>query len=314
MRILITGGTGFIAKNLVEQLSYTHEDKIISLGSKELNLLDTCKVFNFIKDNRFDVVIHTATWDIPKTSINCTKDPTKVLEYNLKMFYNVARCSDCFDKMIYFGSGAEFSREYWIPKMKEDYFDHYVPSDPYGFSKYVMTKYTYAKSQFDKKIYNLRIFGVFGKYEDWKYRFISNACARIVYDLPIIINQNVMFDYLYVDDLVKIVKWFIDRAITLKLPTKYNVYNISSGTVNSLENLAKKIIEISGKKHLQVIIKNEGLGKEYSADNSLFLNEINEFNDAKIKSPFTFTNIDHSIETLYNWYSENKHMINKDEI
>jgi GDP-L-fucose synthase len=36
----------------------------------------------------------------------------------MKMFFNIASCKDYFDKMIYFGSGAEFDPENWIPKMK----------------------------------------------------------------------------------------------------------------------------------------------------------------------------------------------------
>ena len=76
--------------------------------------------------------------------------------------------------MIYFGSGAEFSRKNWIPKMEENYYDKFVPTDQYGFSKYVMNKIT-EKSD---NIYNLRIFGLFGKYDDWRYRFIPNGMLQ----------------------------------------------------------------------------------------------------------------------------------------
>ena len=96
MKILITGGNGFIARNLFEQLN--NEYTVISRNSKELNLSDSSKVFDYIKSNHFDVIIHTATYDAaPKHS---TKDPSKVLEYNLKMFFNIVRCKDYFGKMI----------------------------------------------------------------------------------------------------------------------------------------------------------------------------------------------------------------------
>jgi len=290
MRILITGGAGFIARNLFEQ--FDSEYTVLSLNSKELNLLDFSRIFDYIKSNQFDVVIHTATYDAaPKFS---TKDPAKVLENNLKMFFNIARCKDYFDKMIYFGSGAEFGREYWIPKMKEDYFDQRVPVDQYGFSKYIMTKYT----QLSTNIYNLRLFGVFGKYDDWRYRFIPNTCANAVLNLPISINQNVIFDYLYIDDLIKIVKWFINNK------PKKNVYNVCTGKVYDFKTLAEKIIKISSK-NLDIIIKTEGLGREYSGDNSLLMNELNGFE---------FIPIDKSIEALYDWYDLNKHIIEKDKL
>ncbi len=290
MKILITGGNGFIARNLFEQLD--SEYAVLSLNRKELNLLDSLRVFNCIKSNQFDVIIHTATYDAaPKFS---TKDPAKVLENNLKMFFNIARCKDYFDKMICFGSGAEFGREYWIPKMKENYFDRYVPMDQYGFSKYIMTKYT----QLNSNIYNLRLFAVFGKYDDWRYRFIPNACANAVSNLPIVINQNVIFDFLYIDDLIKIVKWFVNNK------PKKNVYNVCTGKVYDSKTLAEKIIKISSK-NLDIITKTEGPGREYSGDNSLLLNELKDFE---------FTSIDESIKALYDWYDLNKRIIEKDKL
>ena len=290
MKILITGGAGFIARNLAEQLN--NEYTVSSLDVKELDLLDSLKVFDCIKSNKFDVVIHTATYDV--VARFSTKDPAKVLENNLKMFFNIARCKDYFGKMIFFGSGAEFGRENWIPKMKEDYFDKHIPTDQYGFSKYMMTKY----AQLNKNIYNLRLFGVFGKYDDWRTRFIPNACCHAVLNLPIRINQNKYFDFLHIDDLVKIVKWFIDNK------PKNNVYNICTGNVNDFKTLAEKIIKISGK-NLDIDIKTEGLGREYSGDNTLLISELKDFK---------FSSIDDKLKDLYNWYNSNKNIIKKDEL
>lgn len=290
MRNFITGATGFIGRNLKEQLDESYE--LFTPTSSELDLLDERSVSDYLKKHQFDVIIHTATYDAaPKHS---TKDKSKVLEYNLKMFFNIARCKDYFDKMIYFGSGAEFNRENWTPKMKEDYFDQHVPADQYGFSKYIMTKY----AQISSNIYNLRLFGVFGKYDDWRVRFISNACCSAVLNLPIRINQNVFFDHLYIDDLVKIIKWFINNK-----PQK-NVYNVCTGNVYDFKTLAEKIIKISGKK-LDIVIKTKGLGREYSGDNSLLLDELNDFK---------VTLIDESLKALYHWHDLNKHIIEKDKL
>ena len=275
IKILITGGTGFVAKNLFEQLK--GEYKIVSLGSKELNLLDSTKVYTYIKRNKFDVIIHTATYDAaPKHS---KKNPNIVLENNLRMFFNIVRCKEFFGKMIYFGSGAEFDREHWVPKMAEDYFDKFVPQDQYGYSKYLMTKYTLLNSE----IYNLRLFGVFGKYDDWRTRLISNVCHDVMMNLSPKIEQNKYYDFLYIDDLVKIVKWFIENK------PKKSIYNVCTGKTIDFETIAKKIIKISGKK-LELKIKKGGIGKEYSGDNSLLLNEL---------KGFEFTQLDYSLKSLY---------------
>jgi len=289
-KILITGGAGFIARNLSEQLN--NEYAISSIDVRGLNLLDFSKVFNYIKKNQFDVVIHTATYDaLVRFS---TKDPEKILENNLKMFFNIVRCKDYFDKMIYFGSGAEFCRENWISGMKEDYFDKYVPTDQYGFSKYIMTKY----AQLNNNIYNLRLFSVFGKYSDWRTRFIPNICCCAVMNSPIRIEQNKFYDFLSVDDLVKIVKWFIDNK------PKNNIYNVCTGEVIDFKTLAEKIIKISGK-DLDINIKIDGLGREYSGDNSLLMDELKDFQ---------FSPICDKIKDLYDWYDSNKHIIKKSEL
>ncbi len=285
MKILITGGNGFIARNISEQLKEKYS--VLLANRHELDLLDSSEVFDYIRKNQPNIIIHTATYDAaPK---NTTKDPGKVLENNLKMFFNIARCKDYFNKMVYFGSGAEYSRKHWKPKMREDYFDKHVPEDQYGFSKYVMTKNALSINN----IYNLRLFGVFGKHDDWRTRFIPNACSQAALNLPIKINQNVFYDYLYVNDLVKIVEWFINNK------PKKKVYNICSGKVYDHKSLAEKIIKASGR-DLEIKIETKVLGREYSGDNSLLLNELKNF---------SFTPIDEAIKSLYHWHDKNREVL-----
>tara|TARA_Y100000034_G_scaffold136620_1_gene214185 strand:- start:2510 stop:3379 length:870 start_codon:yes stop_codon:yes gene_type:complete len=282
MKILITGGNGFIARNLFEQLKDDYS--VFSVNRQELNLLNSSEVFDYLRKNEFNVVIHAATYDAaPKHS---TKNPAKVLENNLKMFFNLARCKDYFDKMIYFGSGAEYDREHWKPRMKEGYFDQYVPMDQYGLSKYVMTKCALSNN----KIINLRLFAVFGKYDDWQVRIISNICHSAAYNLPIAINQNKYYDFLHIDDLVKIVKWFINNK------PREKVYNVCTGNVIDFKTLTEKIIKISGKK-LEIIIKTKELGKEYSGDNTLLLSELKDFE---------FISPNDAIKELYDWYNQKR--------
>ena len=251
-------------------------------------MLDSKKVYELFTKERFDIIIHGATYDAaPEFS---DKNPNLVLEKNLRMFFNIARCSEFFEKMIYFGSGAEFNRENWVPKMSEDYFDEHIPTDQYGYSKYLMNKHSLKSSN----IYNLRLFGVFGEYDDWRYRFISNACCKAVLDMPIKMRFNSVFDYLYIDDLAKAVKWVVGSEV------KYKNYNICTGKSFSYLSLAEKIQEISGKK-LEIIIENDTGEYEYSGDSSRFCSE----------SGIKFTNIDKSLEKIYSWCEKNKDIINK---
>jgi UDP-glucose 4-epimerase len=285
IKILITGGNGFIAQSLLKDFKNKYD--VICLGRDQLDLLDSEQVRQYITEGSFDVVIHAATYDAAPAFT--TKDPSKVLENNLKMFFNIARCSKFFGKMLYFGSGAEFGRENWIPQMSESYFDSHIPSDQYGLSKYIMTKHTEQSSN----IYNLRLFGIAGEWDDWRYRFISLACCKAVFNMPITYRQNVFFDFLYIEDLVYICEWFM-----LNEP-EHKIYNVCNGTSIDYQTLAEKIRSISNK-DLEVEADTHGLNTEYSGNNSLLLKELLDYK---------FTSADEYIPRMYEWTLRNQHTI-----
>ena len=179
--------------------------------------------------------------------------------------------------------------------MKETYFDIHVPADSYGFYKYVCSRY--LESVDDSVV--LRIFGCYGKHEDYEIRFISNAICKAVFDLPITItNKNVFFDYLHVNDLVRIIEYFIENR------GKYKYYNATPDRSIDLLTLAHKIRSISGK-NSDIVIKNEGLGPEYSGDNSRLKEEL---------KTARFTSIDDGLRDIYKWYQDNKNLIDYDKI
>ena len=128
MKILITGTNGFIGRNLLEHFQNKYEF-VSSPKRNELNILDSDAVENYIKRNKFDIVIHCC---VTLTSI----------EENLKMYFNLEKMSDFYGKLICIGSGAEFDKRNYIPKMTEEYFNKHIPSklDIYGYSKYIIAQ------------------------------------------------------------------------------------------------------------------------------------------------------------------------------
>jgi len=290
MKILLTGGSGFFGRNIFEQLKHKYD--ILNPSSTELNLMDKAAVDKYISSNAFDIVIHSAWWNSTR---NSNKDLTKCYENNLGMFTNVTENSSSFGKILYFGTGAEYgSREHYLPKMTEDYYGKYGPGEESVRAKHDMMKIASQKPN----IINLRAFAVFGKYEDWEIRYISNAICKTIFDLPITIKRNVFFDYMYIDDLVKITDWFINSE------THYNVYNVCTGKTIDLLSLANIVLKIAHKK-LPVVVNAPGLNPEYSGDNSRLMKEIGNF---------VFSDLESDIAKLYAWYLANKNLIDRNKL
>ncbi|GAV22607.1 NAD-dependent epimerase/dehydratase family protein [Carboxydothermus pertinax] len=283
MKIFITGGTGFIGRNLVEKLSKTYF--VYAPSRKELDLTDEEKTRKFIKENKFDVIVHCAT----KPGHRNAKDPTNIFYTNVLMFLNILKNHEYFGKLIFLSSGAIYDQRFYKPKMTEEYFGEHIPVDETGLSKYVCAK---LLENLPNSV-ELRPFGVFGKYEDYAIRFISNAICKAIFDLPITIKKNRKFDYIFIDDLVNIIEYFILNN------SKYKAYNVTPDNSVELLEIARKILQIS-KKSLPIIIKENGMGIEYSGNNERLKKEIPDLK---------FTEIDMALEKLYYWYLENKDKI-----
>ncbi|WP_425806397.1 NAD-dependent epimerase/dehydratase family protein [Desulfitobacterium sp. Sab5] len=282
--ILLVGASGFMGRNLKEFLEKENElYDIYAPTSHEFDISDERAVKKQLEKRHYDVIIHAAVFN-PRVASN--KDSSKELDKNLRMFFNFERYQKLFGKMLYFGSGAEFDKRREISMINEENAGNGIPTTDYGLYKYI----TNRSIQHSENIYNLRIFGLFGKYENWKRTFISGACCKAVKNLPITIRQNVYFDYLYIDDFCKIVEWFINHDV------RHKVYNVTSGKTINLLAIANIIKKISGKE-LPIYVCKEGLANEYSASNERLLKEIGSFK---------FLPMDEAISDLYVWYYNHK--------
>lgn len=284
----MTGAGGFIGRNLLKRLGGKYE--ILAPAREELNLLDGKVVEDYLKRYRFDVVIHSANTN----NFSYRMDDYDILDRNLRMFYHLEKNNGLYGKMLYFGSGAQYSSQHYIPHMREEYFGTFLPTDPYGFAKYTMSRIVDSS----RNIYDLRLFGVYGPYEQWQRRFISNALCRVIKGMPITISQNVYFDYLHVYDLCRIVEWFIEND------PKHHAYNVCCGDSVDLRSIADKIMDLAGS-DVEIIVAREGYKPEYSGSNDRLLEELGEF---------AFTPLEKGIKELYEFYLENKEEINPEQL
>lgn len=285
-KILLTGGNGFIGKNIQESF-LAQKYEIIAPRSFELDLIDTKCVDNFFEDKFFDVVIHAGA----KPGHRNAKDCTDLFYSNVRMFENLERHKDKFNKFIHLGSGAIYDMYSNVNNaVEEDIFKN-IGEDNHSFCKYVIQKQIENLDNF----VTLNLFGIFGKYEDWEIRFISNAICKTLSDMPITIKQNRKFSYLFVEDLMPVLEFFIENNV------KYKVYNVVPDEKTELIELANILKKISGK-NIEIKIAKDGFGLDYTGNNS------------RLKSEFTkikFTKLEQAVSALYNYYNDNLKNLDK---
>ena len=131
MRILVTGGCGFIGKNLIQRLVKKHNVMCLdnNLTSSIEDTVNDCEyIFGNTKDcmmlahNNYDLIFHLGEYSRVERSF---EDIDIVFENNWNSIYQVLKLAkDCNAKLIYAGSSTKFGNK-----------DNYKES-PYAFTKY----------------------------------------------------------------------------------------------------------------------------------------------------------------------------------
>jgi GDP-L-fucose synthase len=219
MNILITGGNGYIAQSFYNNFKDKYNVTTITRQTFDLINYDaTCEWFN---EREFDVVLHTAI----AGGSRLQQDDSVVLQKNLAMYNNLYVNRHNFKKLISFGSGAEI----------------FMKDTPYGISKNKIAESILNTENF----YNLRIFNVFDENE-LPTRFIKANITRYIKKEPMIIHTNKVMDFIYMQDLISTVEYYINKADPIKdvnccYEEKYTLKTIAN-MINSLDSQKVPII------------------------------------------------------------------------
>jgi nucleoside-diphosphate-sugar epimerase len=285
LKILVTGGAGFIGRHLVDFLLDNHKVTIydnlsnsskvnikylIKKGAKfvHADILDYEKLQNSCIG--FDLIIHLAAKSDVVDSIIHPEITNKV---NILGSENVIKC--CIEnkiKKLIFASSSAVYDESKVP-IKENAKTN--PVSPYGKSKLEVEKQI-KKISIEHGIdaISLRMFNVFGvgqndKYYGVVFKFIENVSK----DLPIVINGDgeQTRDFVGIVDIVEA----FNCAIKNIQGKRGDVYNIGTGRAITINELVKMILKISGKK-IKVENKNQNASEiKFSvADVTLAKNEL----------------------------------------
>jgi len=251
MKVLVTGGAGFIGSNIVDELiDKGHQVTVVdnlSTGKKE-NLNDQAKFYQLdireqeleevFKENEITHVIHHAAQIDVQHSI---KDPLFDAQNNILGTINLLECCIAYnvEKIIYASSAAVYGEPDYLPVDEE----HPIKAmSPYGISKHTPEHYI----KMYKELYNLkytifRYANVYGPRQDPKGEggvvsiFVDKMLAE---ESPVIFGDGKQTrDFIHVYDIVK--------ANLLALEKGDNILvNISTENRDSVNDLVDYLNEI----------------------------------------------------------------------
>lgn len=283
MKILVTGGAGFIGRHLVKNLIKNNQilvyDNLSNSSDKDrISLVD--KGVKFLKGDILDydvlcefsknvnVVIHLAAMiNVNESVIN----PEFTKKVNVDGTANVLKCciKNKIKKIIFASSAAVYGDSKEIPINENSTTN---PQSPYGQSKLDAEKIIVKTCQENNIDYIIfRMFNVYGKGQNTQYAgVITKFLENIRDDNPLVIygDGEQTRDFVSINDVVEA----FDCATKLH---KNGTYNIASGKSLSINELAQIMLEVFGKK---LEIKHKEMKKDeikYSvADVSLAKNKL----------------------------------------
>jgi len=265
MKVLVTGGAGFIGSNLVHAL--INDDRITAV--KVLDNLETGRFanisifknhpkFEFIEGDirnyaiclgaaeGIDLISHQAALGSVPRSV---KDPITTHEVNATgtlNIFNAAR-ENKIKRVVYAASSSTYGDHPGLPKIEDKIG---LPISPYGVTKLVNELYAKVFAElYQIEFIGLRYFNVYGPHQNpaGPYAAVIPLFVKsILENISPVINGagDTSRDFTFVEDVVQanLLAMFTENSSAVN-----QVYNIAKGEQTTLNELFETLKNISGK-------------------------------------------------------------------
>jgi len=261
MKILITGGAGFIGSHLAEYFNDNHEVFILdNLSTGHRSNVSFIDEMHFIKNDitnkslvqelinkeKFDIIIHlAAVVSVVETIDNTTLSQKVNIEGTLNLLESNKQYNNNLKKFIFASSAAVYGNTELLPQKIESFID---PESPYAIEKYTGEQYT--------KLYNklyglpttaLRFFNIYGPRQDPSspYSGVLSIMNSKFYHSQLFTffgDGKQTRDFVYVKDLVQAVSIVINRE-----ESNGKIFNLGTGNQLSLLQMFEEFEKLYGK-------------------------------------------------------------------
>lgn len=254
MKILVTGGAGFVGGRVVSQLlkaghQVTVFDNLSTSSERGVNeaasfvkgdIRDAGDIASALQGH--DAVVHLAAQALVPESVS---DPRKSFDINLVGGQNLldGMRAAGIQRLVYSSSAAVYGNPTRVP-IHED--DPKLPINPYGATKLAFEQLLHAyHSAYHIHVVMFRFFNPYGPSEahEPETHAIPNFITASLKGKPIPLywGGNQVRDFFFVDDIA--------RAHVMGLQKNgFHVYNLGSGTGHLVKDVVEQIFEITGQK------------------------------------------------------------------
>jgi len=269
LKIIITGGAGFIGSHIAEHWSCKGADVVAidNLRSGYTKNIENFKNVNLVKES---ITNREAIFDILKDADyvynlaalvsvpESIEKPMECVDINVKGLINILdACKEHgIKKIIHSSSAAVYGDKPELPKIVSMV---PAPKSPYAITKldgeYYLNMY---KEQFGLNTVSLRYFNVFGPRQAPKSQY---AAAIPIFIEKALNNQNVTIygdglqtrDFIFVKDVVKA------NILASENINANGVFNVACGKSITIKELAEKIINLTNSQS-KIVFENERKG------------------------------------------------------
>lgn len=261
-KILVTGAGGFIGSRLVERLTKLGNAPYLLIRKNnnrkrlnpflnkvrlfEVDLVEYDNLRKIIEKVKPQIIFHLASHGVYTYANNDRDNIISMLDSNIRGTINLLEASRKINYQLFVNTGSCFEYGTKNSPFKED--SSLSPCNIYGATKAAAALFAQIFSKnFNLPIVTLRPFSVYGPGEDDR-RFISTAIKQCLKkENPKLITEKIIRDYVFIDDVIDA------YLLTYKHRKKLSgeIINISTGKTNSLFDVAKLIIRLTGVKGLR---------------------------------------------------------------